>query len=200
MASCFQQQDDATRKYSGLVALGSIFEGPSRGKLAEILVQAMPQLGSLGHHELPKIRETVAWVLGRICEHHHEVVTNNDIGSMIKICVDGLADVPKVAAMYCRALNHLAESLQPTNENEESNALTPYYQGILEALFTAANRADQEDAGVDLMQNAYVAFTSFVQHSCLVSRETNYNLLMTLVTKLTETVSQEDPSDHILSL
>ena len=160
----------------------------------------MPQLAALGQNEAPKIRETVAWVFGRICEHHHEVLTNNDIGSTIGLFTNGLADVPRVASMYCRALNHLAESLQPTNEAEEQNALTPFYQNILEALFTAANRTDYEDTGVDLMQNAYVAFTSFVQHSCLASRETNYNLLMTLVTKLQETVSQEEATEKILHL
>ena len=145
VASCFQQQEDATRKYSGLIALGSIFEGPTRTKLAETLVQALPQLASLGHHETPKIRETVGWVLGRICEHHHEVLANNDIGSTVGILTNGLADVPRVASMYCRALNHLAVSLQPTSEGEEQNALTPHYQGILEALFTAANRTDGDD-------------------------------------------------------
>ena len=50
------------------------------------------------------------------------------------------------------------------------------------------------------MMNAYVAFTSFVQHSCLASRETNYNLLMTLVTKLQETLASEEASENILHL
>lgn len=88
----------------------------------------MPQLFSLAQHETPKIRETVAWVFGRICEHHAEVLTTGaTIETFIQMVIKGLQDSPRVASMYCRALNHLAESLQPASETEQSNALTPYY-------------------------------------------------------------------------
>ena len=64
------------------------------------------------------------------------------------------------------ALNNLAQSLEIDDpEKVTENALTPFYKEILEALFANAAREDSIDAGVNLVENSYVAFSSLVQFS-----------------------------------
>ena len=61
------------------------------------------------------------------------------------------------------ALNNLAISLEINDpETVFENALTPFYKEILEALFANAAREDATDAGVNLSENSYVAFSSLV--------------------------------------
>ena len=54
----------------------------------------------------------------------------------------GLNDKPRIANFCCVAISRLAEALQPVDQNQEANQLTPYYTGLLETLFRNSSRED----------------------------------------------------------
>ena len=60
-------------RYAGLMALGSIAEGPSHEKYRSIIYQAMPSLVNMFTDSAPKVREMVAWLFQRLAESHNEI-------------------------------------------------------------------------------------------------------------------------------
>ena len=72
------QQGNWKANYSGLVALGSILDGPDRGRMAPILMTSIANLLAMMQdpNQKTKIRETTAWVFSRIAEFHAEVLAD----------------------------------------------------------------------------------------------------------------------------
>ena len=109
------------------------------------------------------MRECVAWVVRRICEHHAETIAAEaTIQGVAQVIVRGLLDKPKISNFYCLALNDFAASLEITEENVNQNALSAFYKEILEALFNNASREDAKEDGVNLQESSYVAFAGLV--------------------------------------
>ena len=104
-----------------------------------------------------------------------------DVTTVTQVMVRGLEDQPRVSNMHCMALNSLACSLEINDPDVPSNALTPYYQEILEALFKNASREDSTDSGVNLLENSYVAFSSMVQFSGTQSNAATAQVLMPIL-------------------
>mmetsp|Transcript_8492 Transcript_8492/g.14282 ORF Transcript_8492/g.14282 Transcript_8492/m.14282 type:complete len:107 (+) Transcript_8492:1058-1378(+) len=78
---------DWKNKYASLMALGSITEGPDRQIFATLIVQSMVNLLNMFNDPNGKVREAISWVMSRICEHHAEVLTNEQIISQFLRCV-----------------------------------------------------------------------------------------------------------------
>jgi len=66
-------------KYSSLMALGSITEGPNKQNFLQIIIQAFQNLMAMFSDQNQKIREAISWVMSRISEHHSDLLTNNQI-------------------------------------------------------------------------------------------------------------------------
>ena len=62
------QNRDWKSKYSALMNLGSILNGPSQEFLSTTISPAMGSLLSHFEDESPKVRETTAWAFSKICE------------------------------------------------------------------------------------------------------------------------------------
>lgn len=91
-------QPNWKQKYSALIALGSITEGPDKQKFGETIAQALNNLLQMTRDPLKKIREGISWVFARICEHHGEVISNPNIsGQIIPTLKESLKDTPKVS-------------------------------------------------------------------------------------------------------
>jgi importin subunit beta-1 len=63
-------------RYSSLIALGAITEGPEKQRFAEIIVPGLSNLINIFTDKNAKVREAIAWVIARICEHHADVISN----------------------------------------------------------------------------------------------------------------------------
>jgi hypothetical protein len=62
-----------------------------------------------------KVREAIAWVFSKICEHHAEVLANTaTIDTIIPLFIEKLSDNPKVSNQICRAIEHLSNSIGNT--------------------------------------------------------------------------------------
>ena len=70
------QTQDWKNKYPALIALGSIVEGPDKDKFSEVISSALPLLIQLFDDKVPKVRESISWVMSKISENHVEVVSS----------------------------------------------------------------------------------------------------------------------------
>ena len=76
-----------------------------------------------------KVREAIAWVMSKICEHHAEVFTSNPaiLQVVVPIFMQSVKDKPRISNQICRAIEYLAAS----TATSENNPLSPYFQNLL---------------------------------------------------------------------
>lgn len=86
-------------RYAALIALGAITEGPEKQKFAEILIPSIPNLLNMFKDESVKVREAISWVVSKICEHHSDVLIQdqNTINLFIETVIQSLQDRPRVS-------------------------------------------------------------------------------------------------------
>ena len=68
---------DWKKRYSALLALGAITEGPEKLKFMQVIMPGLANLISMFNDPHAKVREAIAWVMSKICEHHSDVITND---------------------------------------------------------------------------------------------------------------------------
>lgn len=73
VAANIQAADSWKQRYAGLIALGSITEGPDKQKFLEVIAQALHQLLLLFSDASPKVREAICWVFSKLSEHHPDI-------------------------------------------------------------------------------------------------------------------------------
>jgi len=67
---------DWKKRYSALLALGAITEGPEKIRFMNVIIPGLPNLVGMFNDPHAKVREAIAWVMSKICEHHSDVITN----------------------------------------------------------------------------------------------------------------------------
>ena len=130
-------------------AFGSVLEGPDPNKLSPVAAQALPFLLNATKDEKPHVRDTTAWTIGRVFEFvggaSPPVVTPANLNEILTKLVEALQDKPYVAGKACFALERLALSCVGEEDHDPMRAaLTPYFQGIVQALLQASERPDAE--------------------------------------------------------
>ncbi len=71
------QNQEWKKRYSALIALGAITEGPDKMNLMQVIVPGLPNLVNMFADPHAKVREAISWVMSKICEHHSDVITND---------------------------------------------------------------------------------------------------------------------------
>ena len=101
-------------KHVALVSLGAILDGPSKGKLAELLKPGLKTaLLPCFDYSSARIRETAAWVFSQIAEFLHEILVTEDLPECLQKFVTGLQDKPQIANYNCAIFAELAKALEP---------------------------------------------------------------------------------------
>lgn len=59
-----------------MLSLGAITEGPDKVKYMEVISNGLANLVNMFNDPNAKVREAIAWVMSRICEHHADVLSN----------------------------------------------------------------------------------------------------------------------------
>lgn len=76
-ASNNMNNPDWKKRYSSLIALGAITEGPDRQTFINVIIPGLANLITKFEDPSIKVREAISWVIRKICEHHSEVFTND---------------------------------------------------------------------------------------------------------------------------
>jgi importin subunit beta-1 len=86
------------KRYSALLALGAITEGPEKTKYMNVIIPALPNLINMFADPHGKVREAIAWVMSKICEHHADVIANyQTLPTLIPVYINALRDKPRIS-------------------------------------------------------------------------------------------------------
>ena len=128
---------DWHRREAAIMAFGSILDGPDPTVLTPLVNQALPILIDMMTDPHILVRDTVAWTLGRISDLLVTTIQPDiHLQPLITALVTGLQDQPRIIANSAWALQNLAEQLSYTEDNQPvlNNPLSPYYEGVMQAL------------------------------------------------------------------
>jgi len=164
------QSADWRYREASTLAFGSILEGPSKEALQPLVLQAIPIMVSLMRDGSVQVRDTAAWTLGRICDHHPEAVHTPIGGStylheLLKpggVLLEALKDEPRVAGNVCWAIHNLAEAFD-VDDSAQTSPLSPYYIDTVRALLVATERTDASEN--NLRSSAYEALNTVLAQS-----------------------------------
>ena len=207
VAANIQAADSWKQRYAGLIALGSITEGPDKHKFLEVIAQALNQLLLLFSDGSPKVREAICWVFSRLSEHHPDVFLDQQVAEQfIPRLRDLISDKARISNQCCAVFEKLATAHAPPND-EPNNCLTPYFQDLMQKLMINANQEAQtaeasvSSSGVDLQQASYMTMTTLIQHCCSDSYDFVYQLMIPTLQALEQTVkSPQQTGDRLRRL
>ncbi len=161
-----QNKDDWRRREAAVVSFGSVLDGPSSESLKGWVEQGLGIFLAMLNPTLePKehVRDTAAWAVGVICEHHISVVEAH-LENIFTAIVVGLQDAPAVAAKNAFAIQNIARAYTDEEDDDiPSNELSKYVSVVIPRLLECANR---QDAGEQSLRNdCYEAVSSLVEAS-----------------------------------
>lgn len=169
------------------LSFGCILEGPTRGKLAPLVAQALPVIVSHMKDESDLVKDTTAWTIGRICHLLPECIDQKvALPALMQALLGGLSDVPRVASNVCWAIHNLAENIE-VGAGEQTSALSPYFEGLIRALLQTTERPDAEG---NLLTSAYEAINVLIHTAAPDMYPLIGQLLPTVMARLQHTLMQ----------
>ena len=125
---------------AAVMAFGSILDGPEAKLLTPLVTQALPTLIDMMVRD-PEVhvKDTTAWTLGRISDVLVETIkTDVHLAGMVQALVAGMSDSPRIVGNCCWGIMNLAEQLG--NADADTSPMSPFYDGVIDALLRTANR------------------------------------------------------------
>ena len=184
-------------KDAAFMAFGSIMEGPDEA-LDEYMVDGISQLLPLMNDEMPLLRDTSTWALGRICEHQPDYVFDKPeiLHSVVNALGAALTDEPPVAAHACFGIHNLARFLEEEAE-EKTNALSEYMVDLYTALWAVIGRSDSNEN--HLLTAAYEALGQVVSATAMDQLENTATLVPMLLSNLSDMIRVETDDPDVRS-
>ncbi|KAL1688004.1 armadillo-type protein [Schizophyllum commune] len=183
--------DDWHRREAAVMAFGSILDGPDPTNLTPLVNQALPLLIDMMADSNPHVKDTTAWTLGRICDLLIVTIKPEvHLHPLVSALVAGLQDNPRIIANCCWALMNLADQFGYYVEEEEdpkTGPLSPYVDGIVQALLRVTESAGNE---ANFRTSAYEAITSYVTHATQDVIPVVQNTVLTILQRM----------EHLLSI
>ena len=174
------------------LAFGSILTGPSPEMIGPFVNQSIPVLleGLSDPHVL--VKDTTAWVIGKICELHVRSVPQETFPSLVNTLMSKLlTETPRVSSQACFGLHNIAAAFSddPTAEATGTNALSPYMANLLQTLLQVADRQDAGEA--NLRVGAFEAVSMLIQNSAPDVKPILLQLLPAIVDRLAKTFNMQ---------
>lgn len=191
-------QDNITKadwrcREAATYAFGSILEGPSLEQLTPLVNHALSFMLNAMRDENNQVRDTTAWTLGRIFEFLHgpnieaPVITPANLPQILAVLSEKITDVPSVAEKVCGAIYLLAQGYE--DHNGSSSPLSPFLQGIIQALLITTDREDAGDSR--LRASAYETLNEIVRCSTDDTASIVAQLLPVIMQKLGNTLDMQ---------
>jgi len=151
---------------ASIMAFGSILEGPSVESIGGYVNQSIPVLLECLADENVMVKDSTAWALGRICEHHVRAIPTESFPMLVQGLMSVLTkDSARVSSQACFALHNLAAAFSgdETAATTGTNALSPYIPKLLQTLMQTADREDSDEC--NLRTSAFEALNVLIQYS-----------------------------------
>lgn len=128
------------QREAAVMAFGSILDGPEEKLLLPLVSQALPTIIDMMQDPHVHVKDSTAWTLGRICDVLIQTINPDaHLPNLVTALVQGLQDNPRVVSNCCWGLMNLAEQLG--DASAESCALSPFFDGVSEALLRFAEQS-----------------------------------------------------------
>ena len=132
VAGAINQENDWQTKYSGLVALGAILEGPTKPKLQKLLDPAVNQLLPFLEDSNPRIRYASCWLFSKLAMHHVELILNQDRFERIYLILTaGLKKQDIVSVNIASIISETAESILNVGHRVQSCILSECQEDLI---------------------------------------------------------------------
>ncbi|KAG6861797.1 hypothetical protein C0995_011677 [Termitomyces sp. Mi166 len=186
--------EDWHQREAAVMTFGSILEGPDPAVLTPLVDQALPLLIDMMTDPNPHVKDTTAWTLGRICDLLIVCIKPDvHLHPLVSALVGGLGDSPRVVANCCWALMNLADQLGLYYEEEVerpgSGPLSPYYEGVVQALLRVTESASNE---ANFRTSAYEAITSYLSHATPDAIVVVQNTLLTILDRMERLLAMQN--------
>lgn len=181
---------------AALMAFGSILGGVDHNTLKPLVEQAMPTLIELMYDSSVAVRDTAAWMFGRICEIIPGAAINDTyLKPLLEALINGLKAEPRVAANVCWAFTGLAEASYESAEaiegqNPETYCMSQYFDFIIQRLLETTDRPDGAQA--NLRSAAYEALMDMVKNSPQDCYITVQKTTMVILERLQQVLQMEN--------
>jgi importin subunit beta-1 len=193
------QSPDWRRREAAALAFGSLLEGPSVERLTPFMGSAIDVLIRMMADPSVAVKDTAAWALGRICEHHTSFISPAHWSAMIGqklpgggetegVLLVGLKDHPRVAANVCFALFNLADQLEGTRD-ASTNGLSASFVTIARGLLAASERGDASEN--NLRCSAYESLNLIITNAAQDTVSQVEQLLPVILKRLEDTFSMQ---------
>ncbi|KAF9265156.1 ARM repeat-containing protein [Marasmius fiardii PR-910] len=188
------KSDDWHQREAAVMTFGSILEGPDPSVLTPLAEQALPLLINMMADGNMHVKDTTAWTLGRICDMLITVIKPDvHLHPLISALVNGLQDNPRIVVNCCWALMNLADQMglygDEDVENQQTGALSPYYEGVVQALLRVTESSGNE---ANYRTAAYEAITSWLSHATQDAIPVVQNTLVTILQRMEQLLGMQN--------
>ena len=134
-------------------------EGPDTGMLDNIVKQALPILITMMTDSNIRVKDSVAYTLGRASENVSEAIDAAEhLPPLVRALFDGLASTPRISSSCCWALMNLANCFAGEPGCQE-NPMTPFFDDSVSVLIRTTERLDTDSA---VRVAAYEVLNTFI--------------------------------------
>ena len=129
------------QREAAVMAFGSILDGPPAPMLEPLVTQALPVLISMMSDQVNQVKDTTAWTLGRITDLVCKAIyPDMTLPGVIQALLTGLNDNPRIVTNCCWAIMNLAEQLGSSKYDDQTSAMSPFYEQSISALMKLSER------------------------------------------------------------
>jgi importin subunit beta-1 len=178
------QSPDWRMRDAAIMAFQCILDGPSAETMGVSVSQAIPALLQAISDVHPMVRDTTAHCISQICKLHVLSIPNEYFPQLLQQLMDKCSDPsPKVASQSCSAIHNLASAFQDEAQmHQQTNALSPYMNLLLQVLWKVCDREDSVEA--NLRVAAMEAIAILVQVSAADQKPLLVQLLPAVIDRL----------------
>mmetsp|Transcript_18596 Transcript_18596/g.53763 ORF Transcript_18596/g.53763 Transcript_18596/m.53763 type:complete len:861 (-) Transcript_18596:182-2764(-) len=186
------QNENWRLRDAAMMAFVSLLDGPKDETIGPSVSQSVPVLLNLLNDQHVMVRDTAAHCISRICLFHIRYIPTDIFPTLLQALVSKCGEgSPKVASQACSALYNLASAFtEEASEKQQSNALSPHMQNLLETLFRVCDRPDADEA--NLRVTAMEAISVLISNSANDVLPIMAQLLPAFIQRFEATFSMSD--------
>lgn len=177
-------------------AFGAVLDGPKPEDIKNLAQHALTPLIHLMEDPSPSVRDSVAWVLGSVCDQHSSAITGppSYVRQVTECLLKGLEMEPLVANNVCWALGPLIEAVYDFAMNTSESSVKQFelsaveFEIIVSKVLATAERPDATQQ--NLRAASYEAVMQIMQYVPENCAPTLLKVVDTIIGKLQASLAQ----------
>ncbi|KAJ6598685.1 armadillo-type protein [Mycena sp. CBHHK59/15] len=161
---------DWHHREAAVMTFGSILEGPDPIVLTPLVSQALPLLIDMMADTNPHVKDTTAWTLGRICDLLIQTIKPDvHLHPLVSALVGGLGTTRELS--------------------QTSGPLSPYYDGVVQALLRVTESAGNE---ANFRTAAYEAIAAYLSGATVDAITVVQNTVVTILQRMEQLLGMQN--------